>query len=177
LANAISHLKQKWCLPYNQILAEEKSAVVHFNPTMAQPKIVDAAAYVALQDGSKIPAVKTTRHIGLNLDDQLDFSEFLRGRVVKARQMVGALVKLGHQSRGLSRDLRLMSVKNVLLPTLTFSAIAWAPLIPTTKLAPLNSQWICALRWAGGMHYTVSESSVLVETGFMPLDSGSAPQP
>lgn len=170
LKTAINNLKIQWCLPYSQKLADEKSNVMHFVKRRVTTEDNEPHD-LELGEGTSVKAVTSIRNLGVILDDSLDFKQHIRQRVTKVHQLVGALTKLGHSEWGIPRDLRLRAIRTMILPIIAFAAPAWSPYISQAVLAALNSLYRRALIWATGMRYTTPTTTVLAESGFMPLES------
>jgi ribonuclease HI len=168
LKAAVSELKSTWCADYNQQLSEEKSVILHFGSQIngAAISTVHFGPDLSLEDGSVIKAAYSARHLGITLDARLSFSEFIHQRILKLRQVIGALKKLGHHRWGLSREFRMQSITGLIIPTLSFSAAAWAPILDSDLMDKFNTEWCKALKWAGGLEPTTSHKAVYAETGF-----------
>lgn len=171
LEKAIIDMQSLWCIPFNQKLAPDKSVLVHFNGGMAGHDISSNSPGqdLAIGENSIIPAQASARHLGIVLDINLTFKEFILQRVTKLRQVTGGLTKIGYKHWGLSREFRIRAVQSVILPIVSFSAIAWAPFIRANQFDMLEAALVRALQWAFGMEYSTPRSSVFAESGFTPL--------
>jgi ribonuclease HI len=173
LQRSINRLKSAWCNVFNQQLAPEKSVVVHFGGEYNGAAISEKhfGPDLTMSDGSVIHAAFSARHLGIILDARLTFDDFIQQRLTKVRQQIGALKKLGYNHWGMARSFRINAVTGVILPTIAFSAAAWAPILGDAHMKHMNQEWISVLKWAGGLTPNTPASSVYAETGFYDIQT------
>jgi len=96
LSRTLEALHQYWCIPYGQMLASEKSHVMHFiKPNTKEILKNDRFKKVSIDfsGGSPIQPVESTRYLGVILDEKLNFKKHVSQRVAKLNQVAGALTK------------------------------------------------------------------------------------
>ena len=162
----------KWSIPFNQPFAPEKSLIIHFTGRLKKGVNEDSPGpdlKIQLESSTiHIKAVHSTKHLGLTLDYRLSFQEHINKRIIKIRQIVGALTKLGYRQWGLDREIRLLAIRNIIYPTLSFSVVAWAPYISDTNMKDIDSALRKALIWANNLTFSTSTKSAFAEVGLLP---------
>lgn len=176
LIPAVQGIHEIWAVPANQVLADEKSFIIHFtgkllaNVTESNPgEDLNIRSVDPLLPDLKIKATYSTKHLGLTLDAKLSFTEFIEQRIIKANRTVGALTKLGYHHFGISRNMRLQAIKTLVYPLLSFSATSWAPYISRSKMEDLQKPLKRAVAWATGMESSAPASTAFAEAGLLPL--------
>jgi len=167
LQEIIDILGYIWCRPFQQKLDPGKSVLMHFSPPNTDS---NATLPTLIINEIAVPVKTSTKYLGTIIDDKLDFGENSLALARKGSKLLGVMKRLGTCTWGPDRSTRLLAIKMALLPTITFSACVWMPYVSAKHWKGINSIYRKALLWATGAIGTTKHTTLLQETGMMPLE-------
>ena len=120
-------------------------------------------------DGRRISCVESSRYLGLIFDSRLTWVPHLRSVKASCQKALSLLRVLSHTSWGADRDTLLLLHRTLILPKLEYGSEIYSS-ATEARLRVLDSVHHEGLRLATGAFRSSPIPSLLVDSGFQPLD-------
>jgi len=120
---------ESWGIEHDTVLEPSKSHLMVLMSSRKRGRWKKAGGredWVKVELGQKVvPVTRAMKVLGCLVDDELDFKEFVRERVVKGTRVLGGLTALSSTTKGVSLRHARMLVNSCVLPRLDFLSAVW----------------------------------------------------